>query len=145
VIVTGSDKNVVENTLQGVTNEVSVKLTTLQTGVSHANRITSLTLSMATEPTLSISKTARGPVVVLGLGLVLALAIPLVADGTARRRRKSGEGSVLVSHGARQQVGVNLPPSVSGNIVGSEITDGGPGLSQSQLSSSSGVTRHQAE
>ena len=86
ILVTGSNKNTVETTLHGVTNAIASKLAALQTGIAPNNQITALTLSVDTSPTLSVSKTARPLVVVLGLGLVLALAIPLMVDGAARRR-----------------------------------------------------------
>lgn len=99
VLVTGSNKAAVENTLHGVTNEIATNLTALQTGISHNNRITALTLSVAMQPSLSTSKTARPLVVVLGLGLVLALSIPLMVDGVARRRTPD-RATIPASHSA---------------------------------------------
>jgi hypothetical protein len=86
ILVTGSNKSAVEHTLHGVTDEIATNLASLQTGVAEKNRITALTLSVAAEPSLGVSKTARPLVAVLGLGLVLALSIPLMVDGIARRR-----------------------------------------------------------
>ena len=91
VTVTGSNKNIVENTLRGVTDDISAKLNTLQHGIISYNQITAMTLSLDTTPSLSLSKTVRPLVVVVALGLVLALAIPLIVDGTVRRRKRPGE------------------------------------------------------
>lgn len=93
ILVTGSNKSTVENTLHGVTAEVATKLSALQAGIAPDNRITASTLSVATNPSLSVSKTARPLVVVAGLGLVLALAIPVVVDGVARRRNPDVDGA----------------------------------------------------
>jgi capsular polysaccharide biosynthesis protein len=89
VLVTGSDKSAVERTLHGVTDEIGTKLAALQNGITSANQITVMTLSVDPHPSLSISKTARPLVVVLGFGLALALAIPLIVDGRSVRRRNS--------------------------------------------------------
>jgi hypothetical protein len=94
VVVTGSNKTTVENTLHGVTAEIATKLSALQTGITRDNQITASTLSVAANPSLSTSKTARPVVIVLVLGLVLALAIPLVVDGAARRRSPDVNSSV---------------------------------------------------
>jgi hypothetical protein len=86
VLVTGSNKNAVEHTLHGVTDEIATNLASLQTGITAKNRITASTLSVAAQPSLGVSKTARPLVIILGLGLVLAFSIPLMVDGVARRR-----------------------------------------------------------
>jgi hypothetical protein len=93
IVVAGSNKTIVEDTLHGVTTEITTKLSALQTGIAADNRITVLTLSVATEPSLSASKTARPVVVVLAFGLALALALPLVVDGASRRRKPDGSAA----------------------------------------------------
>jgi capsular polysaccharide biosynthesis protein len=93
ILVTGGNKKIVENTLHGVTNEVGTTLSTLQSGIAPVNRITILTLSVANNPSLSTSKTARPVVIVLAFGLALALAIPLVVDGASRRRNPIVNGT----------------------------------------------------
>ena len=85
-LVTGSNKNTVEKTLHGVPDEIATKLSALQTGIASVNQITASTISVAINPSLSISKTAVPLVMVTALGLVLALAIPLIVGGDARRR-----------------------------------------------------------
>ena len=109
ILVTGSNKSTVENTLHGVTDEITTTLSALQTGIARVNRITVLTLSVATNPKLSTSKTARPVVVVLAFGLALALAIPLVVDGASRRRNLEGNGAarrriVDVNGAARRRI-----------------------------------------
>lgn len=104
VLVTGSNKDAVEHTLQGVTNEIASNLTSLQAGIASKNQITAQTLSVAAQPSLSLSKTARPLVMLLGLGLVLALSIPLMVDGVARRR-VADRGSVRSRRSTRQTYG----------------------------------------
>jgi hypothetical protein len=94
VTVTGSNKNAVENTLHGVTNELNTKLTGLQVGVTPYNQITSQIVFMTPKATRMLSKKARPLVVVLAVGLALTFAIPQIVDARATRgqsRREGGE------------------------------------------------------
>ena len=86
VVVTGSNKSTVERTLIAVTSAIGAKLSALQAGISSSNQIAVMTLSVDTHPSTSLSKTARPTVVILFLGVTLALAIPVIIDGTVRRR-----------------------------------------------------------
>jgi hypothetical protein len=91
VTVTGSNAAAVERTLSGVTNEVSVLLNGLQSGMSSNNKITAITMSLAPRATLSTSKTARPIVEALAVLLVLALGVPLLVDaGRTRRSPRRG-------------------------------------------------------
>jgi hypothetical protein len=85
--VTGSNKNAVEHTLYGVTNEISTKLLDLQSGIAPKNMITAQVVSMSLQASRSTSKKAKPLVVVFALGLVLTFAIPQIVDGLATRRR----------------------------------------------------------
>jgi polysaccharide biosynthesis protein PslJ len=87
VTVTGSDRNAAENTLYGVTQEISAQLARLQTKVTRNDQIRAATLSFTPEPTLSVSQTARALVPVIAPGLLLALGIPVILDGQLTRRR----------------------------------------------------------
>jgi hypothetical protein len=91
ITTTGSNKDAVEHTLQGVTQQVSVKLLALQADVPQQNRITSKLISSDLQASRSTSKKAKPLAVVLGLGLVLTFALPHLLDGmTARRRARRG-------------------------------------------------------
>jgi hypothetical protein len=87
VTVTGSGKTAVKSTLDGVTNEINLKLSQLQHGVTSHNRIRAATLSYSPQATLSVSQTARLLVVVIVPSFLLALGIPVIVDGRAARRR----------------------------------------------------------
>jgi hypothetical protein len=87
VTVTGHNKAAVENTLYGVTAEISARLSQLQSGVSSPNQITALTLSIGQVPSLLLTKSARPLVVIAGFLLIVALAIPLIVDAQIARWR----------------------------------------------------------
>jgi len=87
ITTTGSDKNAVEHTLQGVTQQVSTKLTSIQSSVPQQNRITSKLISSDLQASRSTSKKAKPLAVVLGLGLVLTFVLPHLVDAMAARRR----------------------------------------------------------
>jgi polysaccharide biosynthesis protein PslJ len=89
VTVTGSSKSLVENTINGVTTELQIKLSRMQANVKPADRITSLVVSMDPHPSIKISQKARPIVAVLGLGLILTVVIPQLIDGAVPARRKS--------------------------------------------------------
>lgn len=86
VTVTGHSKTLVEHTLYGVTNQISVVLRGLQLGVSHNNRISLFTASFDPQATLSITSTARPLVIVFAMLVLLALGVPLVVDAWSVRR-----------------------------------------------------------
>ena len=110
VTVSGHNKDLVEHTLYGVTNEIGYVLRALQSSVSRNNQISSFVASFDPQPTLSVTSTARSLVVVLGVLIVLALGIPLVVDaGSARTGESSrtnsrpsspetGKGPVVAAH-----------------------------------------------
>jgi capsular polysaccharide biosynthesis protein len=88
ITVSGSSKDSVQQTLNGVMGDVSSQLLTLQPGVAHQNLITALPLSESQQPTRSTSKKAKPIVAVLGLGLVLTFSIPQAVDAIVGRRRR---------------------------------------------------------
>jgi capsular polysaccharide biosynthesis protein len=130
VTVAGSDKTTVENTLIGVTNDIAIKLAALQTGIAPANRITVMTLSQDTSPSLSVSKSARSLVVVVVLGLVIALAIPLITDGASRRRIRDGD-SGPASHRVDQRIEAPTSVRTPGGVRRPIPDEGEPTLRQS--------------
>ena len=91
ITVTGSNRTAIEHTLNGVTSELTVKLSQLQSSVRRYDRIRAATLSVTTRPALSVTATARPLVGVVTLGLLIAFGIPVMVDGyiTQRRARKS--------------------------------------------------------
>jgi hypothetical protein len=91
ITVTGSNRAAIEHTLHGVTSELSVKLSLLQSSVRRYDRIRAVTLSVTPRPALSVTATARPLVGVVTLGLLVAFGIPVLVDGhiTQRRSRKS--------------------------------------------------------
>lgn len=94
VTVTGSNGALVEHTLHGVTSDINMLLNKLQTGISHNNKIVSVTASLDPKATLSVISTARPLIGILGLLIVLALGIPLLIDArSARRRIRAGFGA----------------------------------------------------
>lgn len=149
VAVTGSDKNAVESTLYGVTDEIATKLSALQSGITSANRITASTLSVDAQPTLSRSKTARSLVIVGFLGFAFALAIPLIVDGITRRRNPDVNGAVS----GRIRDRISLPTSRSPHTAADALPLKTPGNPRRQItdeadptfgrnSPSSGSMRH---
>lgn len=89
--VTGSKKNTVEHTLNGVMQEIGAKLLNLQTGIAPRNLITAEVVSVKPQASRSVSKKAKPVVVVLCIGLVLTFAIPQILDGVAARKRSRWE------------------------------------------------------
>jgi hypothetical protein len=91
ITVIGSNRAAIEHTLNGVTTELSVKLSQLQSSIKRYDRIRAATLSVTPRPTLSVTTTARPLVGVVALGLLVAFGIPVLVDGqiTQRRSRKS--------------------------------------------------------
>jgi hypothetical protein len=88
VTVTGHDKTAAEHTLDGVLNEISVKLNSLQDGLAPDNKIRDLVVGTTPEAKKLVSKKARPLLEVVGLGVIFTVAIPLVVD--AVRTRRSG-------------------------------------------------------
>jgi hypothetical protein len=91
VTVTGHRPGDVEHTLQGVTDEISTKLSEQQAGISTSNRMRDLVITFSPKASRMASKKARPLTVVVGLGLVLTLAIPLIVDAALVRRRTPDE------------------------------------------------------
>ena len=91
ITVLGSNKAVVEHTLQGVTAEIPVKLAEMQASVKQVNQIGSLAVSVYPTAKLLTTKKLRLPVVVFALGLVFTAAIPQTVEASAisRRSRKA--------------------------------------------------------
>jgi hypothetical protein len=112
VVVSGSNKAAVESTLNGVTNEIAGKLSALQTGIGSDNQITAMTLSVAKQPSLSLSKSARPLVLLLVFGLAITFAVPLIIDGAARRR--VSDASSVPDDRARLPVGLADDGALSG-------------------------------
>ena len=88
ISVTGSDKETVARTLQGVTASLSALLTKVQAGVPAQSRLTLQTISEVSTPTRSVSSKIKPPVGFLGVGLVLTFLIPQAVEGIAERRRR---------------------------------------------------------
>jgi hypothetical protein len=84
--VAGTSKADVAATLQAVIQQVSATLSTLQHGVAPQSEITAVTLSYASQPTVSSSQTARSMIVIILPVILLALGIPIIIDGRAARR-----------------------------------------------------------
>ncbi len=84
--VTGHNQVGVERTLHAVIAQVKVALAQIQGHLPPRNRITVAVLALSPQATLAASATARPDVIALIVGLLAALAIPIVLDGTRRRR-----------------------------------------------------------
>jgi capsular polysaccharide biosynthesis protein len=87
VTVTGHQPASVENTLHGVTNEVSAKLAILQSGLAPNFKIQDLVITFSPQPIRIKSKKARPLSVIAGLGLVLTIAVPTIVDAALLRRK----------------------------------------------------------
>lgn len=92
VTASGSNKAAVENTLHGVTNEVSTKLNELQSSVAPDNQIGQQVIAMSPQALLNKSKKARPLAVILALGLALTFVIPQILDRRSATRRRGQEG-----------------------------------------------------
>jgi hypothetical protein len=92
--ITGHNKTNVEHTLYGVLSEISVKLNSLQAGLTPGNKIRSLVVASSPTATVLVSKKARPLLEVLGLGLIFTIGIPVVVDAVRTRRssRKATKG-----------------------------------------------------
>ena len=88
VTVTGKNSAAVENTLTGVTNEISTKLAAEQADLAAPNKIRSQVITFSPQPTTVSSKKLRSVLVVLAVGVLLTFAVPLGVDATATRRRQ---------------------------------------------------------
>jgi capsular polysaccharide biosynthesis protein len=87
VVVSGRSAASVEQTVHGVTAEVSTLLDQLQTHLSARNRASVQTIAADDQPTRDISSKVKPLVGFLGVGLVLTFIIPQAVDGIASRRR----------------------------------------------------------
>jgi hypothetical protein len=86
VTVTGKNPGLVENTLTGVTKQLSAELHTDQASVRPDNRVTDQVIAFTQTPSRMTSKKARPLVGVFAGGLVLTLSIPAIIDAMAVRR-----------------------------------------------------------
>jgi hypothetical protein len=86
VSVTGGNKATVENTLQGVVQQIGTELQSDQASVTPDNRITDQLLAMSQVPSRQTSKKARPLVGVFAGGIVLTIGIPAIIDAVSVRR-----------------------------------------------------------
>lgn len=121
ITVTGNNGWLVEHTLHGVANQISIALNGLQSGVSRNNRISLITSSFSPKAGLSLTSTARPLVIILGLLLVSALAIPLLVDARSARGRLRRSASRLPVGGTSDR------RSVPAQSSGSSRRGGRPG------------------
>jgi hypothetical protein len=97
ITVDGTDKAAVEFTLHGVTDEVSTILAKLQSASPSADRIRAVTLSMSSQPALSLSQMARLLAVLVGVGLVASFGLPwLVEAQIVGRRLQRSDGRAMM-------------------------------------------------
>jgi hypothetical protein len=98
VTVDGTDKAAVEFTLHGVTDEISTILAKLQSASPPANRIQAVTLSMSSQPVLSLTQMARLLAVLIGVGLVVSFGVPwlLEAQIVGRRLQRADAAAMMV-------------------------------------------------
>jgi len=87
ITVDGTDKAAVEFTLHGVTGEISTILAKLQSASPPADRIQAVTLSMSSQPALSLSQMARLLAVLIGVGLVASFGVPWLVEAQIAGRR----------------------------------------------------------
>jgi hypothetical protein len=93
ISVSGKSKDVVAQTLQGVTARLNTLLTQLQTGVPAKSRASLDVISEATTPVRSTSAKLKPLVGVLGIGLVLTFLVPQAVDGASSRRKNRATAS----------------------------------------------------
>jgi len=94
ITVTGPDQAAVELTLHGVTSEVSSVLTHLQASTAPDDRIVAATLSMSSQPSLSLSQLARLLAILLCVGLAASFGVPWLVEAQIAGRRLRREGAV---------------------------------------------------
>jgi len=87
VTVKGTNPAEVQGTLAAVNAQIGTQLAQLQHGLPAGSQVRTKTLSLTPQATLSLSQTARLPVVAVVLLLVLCLGTPIVVDGLVARRR----------------------------------------------------------
>jgi len=92
ITVTGSNAGAVQVTLTGVVKEISTLLARQQSNYSPANRIRDIVIASNPQPSRVTSKKARPLLVVFAVGLLFTVAIPVLVDAVAERRR-SGASS----------------------------------------------------
>jgi hypothetical protein len=100
ISVTGSNQEVVGQTLQGVAASLSTLLAQLQAGVQAQSRLSLQTIAEVSTPVRSSSAKIRPAAAFLGVGLVLTFLIPQAIEGSTARRRKTRAG-VTASVGDR--------------------------------------------
>jgi hypothetical protein len=113
ITVDGTDKSAVELTLHGVTDEVSTVLGKLQAVSPPADRIQAVTLSMSSQPTLSLSQMARLLAVLIGVGLVASFGVPWLVEAqiVGRRAQRAGAAAAMVPPPAEPAADVYRPAS----------------------------------
>jgi hypothetical protein len=117
VTVSGGGKASVETTLTTVTRDIGRELAGLQRRVRPADRIQVTTLAVASQPTLSLSLSAR-PLVAVALPVfLLALWVPIAVDGSAARRRLRRQAARAAA-AAHLNTGPQLPvrPAPAGPV-----------------------------
>jgi capsular polysaccharide biosynthesis protein len=102
ITVTGKNSAAVENTLTGVTNEISTKLAAEQTDLTAENKIRSEVITFSPQPTAVSSKKLRSVLVVLAVGILLTFAVPLTVDAAATRRRRRDDSHPVQDTGRQQ-------------------------------------------
>jgi hypothetical protein len=112
VTVTGHNGELVEHTLYGVVDAISIEVDNMQAGVPRDNRISVSTLSFTPQANLSVSATERTLVLIIGLLIAGALCIPLIVDAQiARRRIRRGTTVQLRQHSVNGDT--KIPPTRS--------------------------------
>jgi hypothetical protein len=87
VTVTGGNRGAVEQTLHGVTSEISTELAGLQSGMPASDRVSVTTLSLAPQASVDTSQVVRSLIVYVVALFVCALGLPLAVDATFSRKR----------------------------------------------------------
>lgn len=107
ISVTGGNKEIVEDTLTGVLQQLDAELHAAQSSVRTDNRITDQVIAASQTPSRETSKKARPLVGVFAGGLILTIGIPALINAIAARRstQRSRPGR---DTGATQQVTENL-------------------------------------
>jgi hypothetical protein len=91
ITVASSGAGGVQHTLNGVIGAVRASLSSLQSGVSPANRIQLTVLAPAASPAIDSAHTVRAVGIVAGFGLLVALGVPWMLDAQVRRHLAAGQ------------------------------------------------------
>jgi len=107
ISVSGSSRETVAQTLQGVTASLSTLLMQVQAGVPADDRLSLQTIA-ETAPAHSMSAKVKPIVGLLAVGLILTFLIPQAIEGTTRQRKIRAESSMAVNdRSARRDLGGN--------------------------------------